>query len=435
MKVGIPGIGKNGILFIAVFIWSGFPRAEGQYSHDAHKIIKHLGSSCCHGRGYAKSGDVRASRYISDRLRKSGTGAFASGYFQPFILSVNTFPGKMNLRVNGRLLVPARDYLVDPASPGLFGKFVPVFIRPSDVAKGPDGHLISSMAGGMAIADSRGMAQLGKNEQQAWKSWIDQQVRSNPYGLKALAEITEDRLIFGTATGLNSIPHFVIRAEALPDSVESCKAGYRNEYLKDHLTRNVAGYVPGTVCPDSFVVFTAHYDHLGLMGRKTYFPGANDNASGVAMVLGLARYFSAHPQRFSVVFLFFAGEEAGLLGSGFFADHPLVALDRIKFLLNFDLVGTGQDGITVVNASEFARAYGSLEEINQSGEFVKTIRKRGKACISDHCPFTAKGVPCFYIYTLGGIAAYHDLDDRPETLPLTAFDGLNNLIISFVHRL
>ncbi len=124
-----------------------------------------------------------------------------------------------------------------------------------------------------------------------------------------------------------------------------------------------------------------------------------------------------------------------MLGSGFFADHPLFSLAKIKFLVNLDLVGTGIDGITIVNATEFPEQFEMLSRINESGRNPMNIKKRGKACNSDHCPFFTKGVPCFFIYTLGGIAAYHDPDDRPETLPLTAFGSLSRLLIAFGEKL
>ena len=65
----------------------------------------------------------------------------------------------------------------------------------------------------------------------------------------------------------------------------------------------------------------------------------------------------------------------------------------------------------------------------------KKIKKRGKAAISDHYPFTEAGVPCFYIYTMGGIQAYHDVYDVPETLPLTEFEDLFKLLTDFVARM
>jgi len=120
-----------------------------------------------------------------------------------------------------------------------------------------------------------------------------------------------------------------------------------------------------------------------------------------------------------------------LLGSGYFTDNPLFSLLSVKFLINLDIVGTGSNGIMVVNATEFPRQFEKLSQINTKERFVADIRKRSSACNSDHCSFYRKGVPCFFIYTLGGISAYHDLYDRPETLPLNAFEGLMKLLVGF----
>ena len=76
-----------------------------------------------------------------------------------------------------------------------------------------------------------------------------------------------------------------------------------------------------------------------------------------------------------------------------------------------------------------------LCEINSEENLLPQIKIRGEACNSDHCMFYRKGVPCFYIYTLGGINAYHDLNDKAETLPLTEFADYFRLITLFVNRL
>ncbi len=172
------------------------------------------------------------------------------------------------------------------------------------------------------------------------------------------------------------MPQIMLKASACKDSIVKMQIKIRNRYLNGYRTQNIIGYIPGTTCPDSFLVFTAHYDHLGLMGKNTYFPGANDNASGVAMVLNLARYFNAHPQRFSVAFIFFSGEELGLLGSGYFTENSPIRLSAIKFLVNLDLVGTGSDGITVVNAKEYPDQFDKLCAINDSGGFVNDIKQK-----------------------------------------------------------
>ncbi|MDQ6815507.1 MAG: M28 family peptidase, partial [Bacteroidota bacterium] len=123
--------------------------------------------------------------------------------------------------------------------------------------------------------------------------------------------------------------------------------------------------------------------------------------------------------------------EAGLLGSKYFTQHPLFPLKNIRFLLNLDLEGTGDKGITVVNATEYTKAFAALNAVNDSGHYLVKINPRGKAANSDHYWFSEKGVPAFFMYTLGGIKAYHDIFDKAETLPLTKYEDLFKLIVGF----
>ena len=149
----------------------------------------------------------------------------------------------------------------------------------------------------------------------------------------------------------------------------------------------------------------------------------------------LARYFKLHPQRYSIVFVLFCGEEAGLIGSRYFVDHSPIAISSIKFLVNLDLLGTGDEGITVVNATEFTDAFQCLKKINEEKKFLPQIKSRGKAANSDHYWFSELGVPCFFIYTLGGIKAYHDVYDVYHTLPLTRFSETQALLIEFIQKI
>jgi aminopeptidase YwaD len=417
--------------FVLIFLWLAGQTLFCQDTAYAREDISHLCDQSMHGRGYVCNGDHKAADYIRHQFETGGILPFESGFFQSFSISINTFPGAMKVSLNRKNLVPGRDFIVDPGSPGLNGSFIPLYLKASDVLKGMTDNLWNSAVNKVLIIDARDLAAEKADIKRQWNGWKNSQQMDNPYKIKAIIEITDEKLVFGTATGLSLIPVIIIKGSAYHGPVASLDIHIKNKYIEGYRTQNVAGYVPGTACPDSFLVYTAHYDHLGTMGKGTFFPGANDNASGTSMMLGLARYFSGHPQRFSVVFIGFAGEEAGLLGSGFFSDHPLINLSKIKFLVNLDLVGTGVDGITVVNATEFPHQFEMLSHLNETGRYLINIKKRGKACNSDHCPFYTKGVPCFFIYTLGGIAAYHDLDDRPETLPLTAFEALTKLLIAF----
>jgi aminopeptidase YwaD len=100
----------------------------------------------------------------------------------------------------------------------------------------------------------------------------------------------------------------------------------------------------------------------------------------------------------------------------------------IRFLINLDLLGTGDEGIMVVNATQYPSDFNLLDSINTSNAWLPAVRKRGKAANSDHYWFSEAGVPAFFIYTLGGITAYHDVKDVAKTLPLTKYDDVFKLI-------
>src|SRR5690606_21157411 len=161
-------------------------------------------------------------------------------------------------------------------------------------------------------------------------------------------------------------------------------------FLPHYTSQNVIGQLKGTKYPDSVLVFSAHYDHLGKMGNNIYFPGANDNASGVAMLLNLAEHYSKNAPEKTIVFMAFGAEESGIIGSQFYTENPLFQLKQINFLINLDLLGTGEDGIQVVNGSVHQTHFDKLVEINNQKNLLKEIKIRGKAANSDHYWFSEK---------------------------------------------
>jgi Zn-dependent M28 family amino/carboxypeptidase len=194
--------------------------------------------------------------------------------------------------------------------------------------------------------------------------------------------------------------------------------------------RNVLGMVKGK--GKGWVVVSAHYDHLGMMGPDALFPGANDNASGVAMLLSLADWFAQHPPKQNILFAAFAGEEAGLVGSEWCAVDRPIDWSAVKLMVNLDILGTGDDGITVVNSTAQQAHFDRLVALNTEKGYLKEVKPRGPACNSDHCPFVKRNVPAVFIYTLGGVAHYHDVRDKAETLPLTEFADLHALLREFI---
>jgi Zn-dependent M28 family amino/carboxypeptidase len=154
------------------------------------------------------------------------------------------------------------------------------------------------------------------------------------------------------------------------------------------------------------------------------------------MMLNLAYHYTHKvvPKK-TIVFMAFGAEEAGIIGSKHYTQNPLFPLEHINFLINVDIMGTGEEGIQVVNGTEFKNQFNKLSEINSKNNYLKQVKIRGKAANSDHYWFAEKGVPAIFIYTLGGIKAYHDVYDVSKTLPLTKFEDCFRLLTDFVNEL
>jgi aminopeptidase YwaD len=397
----------------------------------ARQVVNKLASKAFKGRGYEQSGALIASEYIAAEFRKSGLSPLNDGsYFQEFKIPVNTFPGKMNVRLNDQLLTPAADYLIDASSPPVHGTF-PLHLVNSQDLSNPEklGSLISQAQDAFLGVDLRN----AQGNKQAVQKVIDDLQQDDKNGIKGLVVFTTEKLTWTTLSFQTKVPLLTVNKKDLePASINSIAVDIDARFIPDLTTRNVAGMVKGTSNSDSTIVISAHYDHLGMMGENVYFPGANDNASGTAMMLNLARHYAKHPPKYNTVFLAFSGEEIGLLGSKAFVEQPLIPLKQIRFLLNLDLAGTGEEGIKVVNGSIFKPQFDTLTALNNQYKLLPKVDIRGEACNSDHCRFYALGVPCFFIYTQGGIQAYHDIHDRPETLPLTAFAPYFQLMVKFL---
>ncbi len=204
------------------------------------------------------------------------------------------------------------------------------------------------------------------------------------------------------------------------------KAGYRSQ--------NVCGYIPGET--DTMIVFTAHYEHLGMHG-DTIFYGAHDNASGTAAVLDLARQLSTQTNKYTYVFLFFGGEESGLIGSGYFADIPLIKMNKVKFLMNIDLFCGGDDGLMIVNANapETKPYVDLLEQLNNERHYAAKIGRRDNAANSDHWHLS-KQCPAVFIYTLGGpFGGYHSPSDTCEGCGLGNYNNFMTLLKTFLEHI
>ncbi|UYZ62733.1 M28 family metallopeptidase [Hymenobacter weizhouensis] len=436
---GLRSIGKPLAVGLATGLLAlGGPAAAAQDMARVRTTIRQLTAPRLHGRGYVRHGDQLAAAYVQRRFRQLGLQPLAPDFLQPFLLSVNTFPGQLQLQLTTPGARPIR------LRPGL--DFIAAATSGSGLVHGPLVYLDSTVLAdaeaqhrflrlttqpGLVVLQSRTARQLPQ-----YPAAIRQRVDS------AAALIT---LVSKLTASLAPVQSRQVRLEALPQPAllaaatrpTNASVQVQARLLERYSSQNVVGFLPGRIQPDSFLVVSAHYDHLGRMGRHTFFPGANDNASGTAMLLELAAHYARPENRpaYSLVFLACGGEEAGLVGSTYFTEHSPVPLSRIRFLVNLDLVGTGDEGLTVVNGRLLPAAFQQLQRLNETGRYVPSVAARGRAANSDHFPFSERGVPAFFVYTRGGISAYHDVQDRPETLPLTAFSGVYSLLREFLNGL
>jgi hypothetical protein len=181
---------------------------------------------------------------------------------------------------------------------------------------------------------------------------------------------------------------------------------------------NVIGVLPGTdpVLASEAIVLGAHYDHLGESGGVVYH-GADDNASGTAVVVGLARTFAAAggAARTLVVSLFGA-EELGLVGSAHYVRYPAWPLARTAAMLNFDMVGRMQDGKLTVGGADTGDRLRRIVTDAAAGVPGVTADVRGAPhSASDHSRFYSAGTPVLFFHT-GVHADYHRPTDTAEKL-------------------
>lgn len=410
-------------------------KATAQDKIYARQIVDTLAAPGMSGRGYVNDGSKIASAYIASEMKRIGLREFTNGYFQQFTIPINTFPDTVVFAVNGKRLKPGGDFMVASYSPDFNGSFrvgklnPKVFTKPHKLARLRKKDFSDKL--------------LFINKPAIPKehhALVDSLVRTNFLNAAGIVlQSDKEKLMWSISQGYRqkSFPVFEVLTSALPGKPADVLCKVNADFFAEMPVRNVIGYIQGTEVPDSFIVITAHYDHLGMMGSETVFPGANDNASGVAMMLDLARHYAMpeNQPRYSMAFLAFAGEETGLHGSAFYVENPMFPLNSIGFLINLDMVGTGSEGITVVNGKTITKQFGQLAAINAENEYILTVTARGESCNSDHCPFYKEGVPAVFIYSMGKEhREYHNIYDLAEKLPLSEFEDIFRLLRDFINK-
>lgn len=225
--------------------------------------------------------------------------------------------------------------------------------------------------------------------------------------------------------------------DALQDSIDATKvprsflfaenkAKLETEVVKQKRTAaNVIGMLPGSEAQlqKYAVLIGAHYDHLGRSSEGALDPdrvneihnGADDNASGTSGLLELAQYFAApeHRPKRSLIFMGFAGEELGLLGSAHYVGQPTFPLEQTVTMINLDMIGRVKDSALVVQGVGTAPHFTELVQRNNSG--LKLSLKKDGLGPSDHSSFYQKNIPVLFFFT-GLHDDYHRVSDDADKI-------------------
>jgi aminopeptidase YwaD len=381
------------------------------------------------GRASGTTGGDLAGRYIADRFHAMGLrpGGEGGSFFQPFVFSKTAAvgPGTILETVGpvAKTLQVGRDWT--PHAGSLTGEVVGemVFVGYGLVAadRGYDDYVGVDVRGKIALALDSGPAHLPDVK----PSRLEKLIAARRRGANALLIVGDlpplastgvsVRLASGTVTA-TAADQFLgpagktiaglgqaLTSSGLPASFATgVQVRIRVDLQQeDRRTRNIIAILPGTdpARATEALVLGAHYDHLGRTEGHVH-PGADDNASGTSLVLGLARALAANggtPR--TLVFVLFSGEELGLLGSAHYVRHPAVPLDRTVAMLNFDMVGRMRDHRLNVGGVESGSGLRAVVgEAGATGPVTLVVHDTPYAP-SDQASFYGTGVPVLFFFT------------------------------------
>ena len=238
--------------------------------------------------------------------------------------------------------------------------------------------------------------------------------------------------LIGTPGNDKAAAYIANRYQSL--GLQALAAGYRQPFVAHPPvregprpaipTQNVFALIPGrdAALRGQYIVIGAHFDHLGKSTDGALDPenpgvrlGADDNASGTAAVLALAAHFARQPARRSIIVANFSGEEEGLLGSAYFADHMPVAIDSIDAMLNFDMVGRLRNDKLLVFGVATATEWPSIVDAANTQPKLAIAAQGDGFGPSDHSSFYAKNIPVLHFFT-DQHEDYHKVSDLAERI-------------------
>lgn len=415
---------KKFLLLVLVFM---AVQVSAQDLKHYQQIVKELSAAKYQGRGYAEDGANKAGKWIAKEFKKVGADEVVC---QPFTLDINTFPGKMEFSVDGKKQIPGVDFTLREFNPGIKGEFKLYYV---DMENYDAEKMFADLAsdefkGAFVVCDFmfsfKHPADFKKLQSKAecscagfiytWEAPLK--------FYKAYGETVKEKPIIWVT------PDF-------PAEAKSIKVDIENEFLDDYECFNVIAKVEGKR-HDRCYVFTAHYDHLGKLGKSVYYPGAHDNASGTAAIITLAAYYAENTPEYDIYFIAFSGEDANLRGSVWYAEHPIVPLGQINYLINLDMIADNNAELYCEVSDNAMSGFALFEQINSEKHYFETLARSPLADNSDHFPFAERGVPSIFFMNEGGDAFkyYHTVFDTYENTIWSSYEPTFKLIVDFIDK-
>lgn len=436
-----------------------------------NQIVKELSSDSYFGRNDYNNGDVKAAKFIIDELIKMGVEPLAPqqdapqpqtvypyiksvctpcgpgrwegedekylAYLQSFSYPLNVMRGAAEFTVDGVTLEPTVDYVFKEFSPSCKGEF-DVYYLPDEyyTIDGFCKYLSSgAFKNSFVVVDFN--KYLDKMCYSDWKMEIYKEylVPLENVGGVILQNDSPFPFFKSRSHYLTKMP-VVMAYHNFPKDAKKVTVNLESQMIEQHDAHNVIAYIEGKSNPDSCIIFSAHYDHLGVMGEGRIFNGANDDASGVAMVLTLAQYYKKHRPSCSIMFIFFDGEESNLLGSFYYNGNPRLPIERVKYMIEPDMIGDTGDTLICQISDEGKAGLELMEKINNSAkEPFGKIDCQLLTDLSDHYPFALQHVPAAYFSIEGeNYQYYHTPRDTYEHTSDENYERLFQLFVAFVKK-
>ena len=426
---------KKTLLIIMTFMVLSCTQNSFNHIQEFENIVADLASPEFAGRSLYRDGELRTTEYIIGKWNEFCTSDFVEKPFlQPFNYPLNTTRRAMFFAVDGKEYKAFEDYVIKEFSTGADAT-MPIVYALEEKFYNPDSFAFAIAAlkaeNAFVVLDYDKFHTLPSEGDRYFKYLKDLNIGGVIFKWSKKPNYFKARAFFTTPYPVICVgPEF-------PADAREATVKFQNEFIGEYEANNVIAWIRGKSGSDSCYVFTAHYDHLGMMGRDNVCLGANDNASGTAALLTLAQYYSQPKNRpeLDMMFLWVGGEEANLLGSKYYVNNPLYPLANIKYLINLDMIGDTPDMLYYEGGEEANKGLDLFMEINKAHGYFPNPHRGELVDNSDHYYFAMAGVPAMYFESKGEYYKYyHSPADNLEHFTSESYKRIFEMVKEFVER-